>query len=483
MPSLNINRLWQTTLLAIIVLQVCTLTAAILLSQQSSATRGLRASLDTRRAVEELEECLTDLVALEEAEVESVKVLQDRVPVLIRAVERVTTEPNERAQVEEMALAFSKYLRHWQELPPVTAPEHNTARRAATHELKNYVLKACQEFETHHIERLDQLTDAYERLLRRLSWTIAGIGTLGGVAGMALGYGVTRKLNRSIKQLRVQLRQAADKSGSDAEDILVIGEGEIGGLHSEVERLTERIEAIVTTLQQREREVLRSEQLAALGQLAAGIGHELRNPLTSVKLIVQTGVESGGLVAEDLRIVAGEICRMERTLQSFLDFARPPKLQRRPTLLVPLIREVVDLLHGRATQQRVEWKLEVDNPEITVSADREQLRQVFVNLALNALDAMPSGGTLTIRVYLAAGGLATVDVLDTGPGILPSQLPRLFQAFSSTKETGLGMGLVICKRIVEAHAGTLEAANIPGSGARFTLTLPVEQDHAKTLDR
>jgi two-component system sensor histidine kinase HydH len=191
----------------------------------------------------------------------------------------------------------------------------------------------------------------------------------------------------------------------------------------------------------------------------------------------------GGLVAEDLRIVAGEICRMERTLQSFLDFARPPKLQRRPTLLVPLIREVVDLLHGRATQQRVEWKLEVDNPEITVSADREQLRQVFVNLALNALDAMPSGGTLTIRVYLAAGGLATVDVLDTGPGILPSQLPRLFQAFSSTKETGLGMGLVICKRIVEAHAGTLEAANIPGSGARFTLTLPIEPNDAETLDR
>lgn len=392
MPSLNVSRLWQITLFVIVILLACTLTAAILLSQQSSTTRSIRESLDTRRVVVKLEECLTDLVALENAEVEMVSVLHDRTQVLLQAVVHVAKEPEEKASVEALALAFSKYLRCWQQLPPATAPEHDSARRAATRELKEMVLKPCQEFETLHIQRLDQMTESHERLLYRLSWTIAGIGTLEGMAGIALGYGVVRKLNRSINKLRVQLRNAADRSGGDLTDILVIGEGEMDGLHSEADRLTERIGSIVSTLQRREREILRFAQLVALGQLTAGVGHELRNSLTLVKLIVQAGVEDGGLVAEDLRIVAGEVSRMERTLQSFLDYARPPKLERRPTSLTLLIQEVVDLLRGRAKQQRVEWKLELENREIMVSADREQIRQVFVNLVMNALDAMPSGG-------------------------------------------------------------------------------------------
>lgn len=90
---------------------------------------------------------------------------------------------------------------------------------------------------------------------------------------------------------------------------------------------------------------------------------------------------------------------------------------------------------------------------------------------------------VTIKVHRGQDGLAVVEVTDTGPGISPSQLPRLFQPFSSTKDTGLGMGLFVCKRIVEAHAGTLEAANMAGSGARFTLTLPIDPNDAETLDR
>jgi signal transduction histidine kinase len=255
------------------------------------------------------------------------------------------------------------------------------------------------------------------------------------------------------------------------------------GLHSEADRLTARIEEIVSSLHHREREVLRSEQLAALGQLAAGVGHELRNPLTSIKLIVQTGVEEGSLAEEELQIVAGEISRMERTLQSFLDYARPPKLDRKPTSLPSLIQEVVDLLDGRANQQHIEWKLEKSPGELIVLADREQLRQVFVNLLLNALDAMPSGGTITIGFPLTMNGSIAVEVSDTGPGIPAAQFSRLFQPFSSTKDTGLGMGLVVCKRIVEAHSGTLVAENRPGSGARFTITLPHEQSYAETSDR
>jgi signal transduction histidine kinase len=172
---------------------------------------------------------------------------------------------------------------------------------------------------------------------------------------------------------------------------------------------------------------------------------------------------------------------MERSLQTFLDFARPPRMERRPTPLAPLVREVADLLRGRAGKQRVDLWLDLPAAGVTVLADREQLRQVLVNLFLNALDAMPAGGTLAVAVRPADPWRVEVEVDDTGPGIPPAQMPGLFQPFASTKDTGLGLGLVTSKRIVEDHAGTLGAANRRGGGASFVLTLPAEPTHAQPV--
>jgi two-component system, NtrC family, sensor histidine kinase HydH len=213
----------------------------------------------------------------------------------------------------------------------------------------------------------------------------------------------------------VQIRDAAGKLGPEAPEFVLTGEGEFHGLHAELDRLSERIELVVRTLQQRDIEVLRAEQLAAVGQLAAGVGHEIRNPLTSIKMLVQAGLEDGALTVEDMRVIEGEIRRMEKSLHTFLDFSRPAAGERRPTDLAGLVRGVTELIRGRAEKQKVNVRVELSPGGVTVTADGEQLRQVLVNLCLNALDAMPTGGELAVVVRPRSPGRIGIEVTDPAP--------------------------------------------------------------------
>ncbi|MFO0864892.1 MAG: ATP-binding protein [Gemmataceae bacterium] len=316
-------------------------------------------------------------------------------------------------------------------------------------------------------------------LLRRLAWGMALTGSLGAVAGLILGFGVAYTVSRSIRRLQVQIRDAAGIMGETTPEVVLLPDGQMEGLGGQIDLLTARITQVVQQLRQREREVIRAEQLAAVGQLAAGVAHEIRNPLTSIKMLVQAGLQEDsplGLAGDDLRVIEQEIRRMERSLQSFLDFARPPKAVRRPMMLMPMLHSVIALLQGRAQKQRVEMRVESTSDDIQLVADEEQLRQVVVNLALNALDVMPNGGAIHLSVRRDDSGRVYIRVADTGPGIPSEILPRLFQPFVSSKETGLGLGLVVSKRIIEDHGGNLEAENRPQGGARFLITLPTGAD-------
>lgn len=165
---------------------------------------------------------------------------------------------------------------------------------------------------------------------------------------------------------------------------------------------------------------------------------------------------------------------MERSLQTFLDFARPAKPRRRPVELGHVVEAVLGLIRGRAVRQRVDVRFERGPAPIVLIADADQIQQVVVNLVLNALDAMPTGGSLTIYVGRRTDGGVTIEVADTGPGVAKESMPRLFEPFFSTKETGLGLGLVISRRIVEDHGGTLTASNRPSGGASFFVQLPAD---------
>ena len=216
-----------------------------------------------------------------------------------------------------------------------------------------------------------------------------------------------------------------------------------------------------------------AEKLAVVAQMAAGVAHELRNPLTSVKMLVQSQREATDVsvqFAEDLGIIEDEIRRMERSIQTFLDFARPREPERRALNPADVIRRVFALVEPRARNQDVELKLVEPEQPLTVDADWQQLFQVFLNLCGNAFDAMPSGGTLELRLERTEN-FVRITVRDTGPGIDSGIVPRLFEPFVTNKEAGVGLGLVICRRIAEAHQGRLEGENLQ-QGACFTLELP-----------
>jgi PAS domain S-box-containing protein len=225
----------------------------------------------------------------------------------------------------------------------------------------------------------------------------------------------------------------------------------------------------------RERQMVRAEQMAAIGQVAAGVAHELRNPLTSIKGLVQVNLreaDARGLPAEDLRVIEHEVRRMERTLQTFLDFARPPRPDRRRLDLTDVVDRVIALVGGRAKKQGVALRFLRSDEPAWADGDQDQLQQLVLNLVLNALDAMPNGGAVEIDLRPPRDGHVELLVRDTGPGIAPHILPKVFETFVSSKETGLGLGLPVSRRIAEDHSGSLTAYNLPAGGACFALRLP-----------
>jgi signal transduction histidine kinase len=230
-----------------------------------------------------------------------------------------------------------------------------------------------------------------------------------------------------------------------------------------------------SALQAENSRLLRVEQMMAIGQVAAGVAHELRNPLTSIKGLIQVNLRDltcRGVPADDLTVIEQEIRRMESTLQTFLDFARPPKPDRRPADLAGIVERVLALVAGRARKQQVGIRFLKPAEAVIANVDNDQIQQLLLNLVLNALDAMPQGGQIDVDLQGCRDGFAELYVRDDGPGIPPNILPKVFETFVSSKETGVGLGLPLSLRIGEEHGGTLKAYNLPERGACFLLRLP-----------
>lgn len=244
--------------------------------------------------------------------------------------------------------------------------------------------------------------------------------------------------------------------------------GLLAGLARTVRRQAEERDRLQTELR-------RSERLAALGKLLAGVAHEVRNPLAGIRSTIQLWQRGIGPDAESFEGLVGEADRLEGIVARLLHFSRADAAEYTLGDLNGVVSEVARLTRGQAETQDVELQVELDASLPPVMMAPPALVQLFRNLTTNALQAMPGGGSLRLATrHDPARGVVEASVADTGPGLAPEVLAHLFEPFYTTKESGTGLGLAIAREIVLAHRGELRAEGRRGApGAVFTLSLPV----------
>lgn len=359
-------------------------------------------------------------------------------------------------------------LRYEREFPPKSFRE-----LADAHPL-NLVIEPCRDLVRVNEESIQSLVDVEAVWSQRVHWIFLTLGLFAPLIAAVVGYNFARRMGNRLLRLQIQIGDTARQLQEGVADIEVQSTATIDELDAQMQYLSRRIQDIAMELSRHQRDSIRHQQLAAVGQLAASLAHEIRNPLTAIKMLVESGLRDSRprpMSKESLLVVHREVERLEQTVQELLDFARPPTLKQSITPLSVMIDRAVELVNVRAKRQQVAIQV-VGRVDAKVDVDEGQMRGVFVNLLLNSLDAMPNGGTISIRIECIEAAIR-IHVMDSGPGISESAMDSIFLPFSSTKSTGTGLGLSICKRIIELHQGTIVAKNQPQGGAELVVTLPL----------
>jgi signal transduction histidine kinase len=268
----------------------------------------------------------------------------------------------------------------------------------------------------------------------------------------------------------VQLAQVfADQAAIAIENARLMGE-----LRRAAAELEARVERRTRQLRQTQAQIIRTEKLAAVGRLAASVAHEVNNPLQAIALQLDLIADEGLArpARERLATVQEELARIASIVQRLLDFQRPTPGQRTPCHVPELLDDVLVLASKQLQQHGVTVVHQGDTGLKPVLAVGDQIKQVFLNLVLNAVEAMPGGGQLRVNSQ-PSNGMVSVAFSDTGAGIEPKVLSQVFEPFFSTKASGTGLGLAVSHQIVSQHGGTLEASSLPGQGSTFTVGLPI----------
>ncbi|HKQ60859.1 MAG TPA: ATP-binding protein [Candidatus Polarisedimenticolaceae bacterium] len=293
--------------------------------------------------------------------------------------------------------------------------------------------------------------------------------------GTLLSAGLAARFTRPVRRLDAGIRRLSE--GDLGARVEVRGRDEIARLGRAFNEMAARLEAA----RERDRELVRRDKLSALGRLAAGVAHDVRNPLHSIGLTLQHLRETSRPHEDEraaefdgaLELIRGEIRRLDQLVTNFLQFARSDRRVRRQVDLVELLHETARLVAKEAEWRRVRVLLDVESDVPSFLADGEALRASILNLVLNSFEAMPRGGTLTLALR-SAPGMLQLEVADTGEGIAEQERERVFDFAYTTRESGSGLGLAMVHQcVVEEHGGRIALDSRLGEGTRVVLSLPL----------
>lgn len=318
-----------------------------------------------------------------------------------------------------------------------------------------------------------------------------GIVLLGVIVAILVANFLAGRISRPLREMKKTAQQIA--AGDYSRDIAVRSGDEVGELADSFNRMTgkllsvqdelkrwgetleEKVEERTAKIKEMQKQLVHAEKMASVGKLAAGVAHEINNPLTGIltnSSLLLEEFKEGSREYEDIKAIVDETIRCREIVKGLLDFSRQTEPKKALADINGLIETVVVLVQNQVAFQDIRIKKDLAPSLPRIMVDKDQISQVFMNIVLNAAEAMPRGGELNIQSE-AGEGAVLIKFADTGCGIDKEHIGRLFDPFFSTKEKGTGLGLSISYGIVERHGGTIEVESKPGRGSIFVVKLPV----------
>ncbi|MFZ4858959.1 MAG: sensor histidine kinase [Desulfuromonadaceae bacterium] len=339
-------------------------------------------------------------------------------------------------------------------------------------------------------------------LKKKVSLLFGGVLLAGSLFGLLVSGYIGNLLSRPIRELKGLVQRfsagerdlrietsTADEIGELAEEFnsmtTALKQREYAiiqlnrNLEAKVQERTAELETKNLLLLKTQEELVRAEKLAAVGELAAGVAHEINNPMAIIRgnaEVLLMDLESGNPSREEAEIIAQQVARVDRIVGNLLTFARQQRIALHPVAINQLLEEILRQIRHHVPLDGIEIRREFCSDAAEIEGDENQLRQVFTNLIVNAVQSMDHQGTLTVRTIIdSTVSICRTEIGDTGYGIPPERLKDIFTPFFTTRQTGTGLGLSVSYGIVNNHGGRIDVLSNPGKGSLFTVSLPLKQ--------